>query len=560
MSVSKSSAEPTLRPSDSSTSLAATSSYMPAGTKQRVPASHICPPWRYTAHRAPGNAISRSASSSRIVGPLPPSSSPTGVRLVEASCMIRRPTAVEPVKAMRSTRGSLTKASPATVPVPGTTLSTPLGRPASRATEASSSAVIGVNGEGFRTRVLPVARAGATFHTAMMKGKFHGITPAQTPKGSRCTNCQAGAGKSVCGTGSVYSSRPASSARALRRTPCGRPRPRGPRPPGLPWPRCRSPSHPRDCASRRPAPRLRRRTRRRRTACSCASSTPLRMERLVAGEDTPPPRSVIGMSVVREDARGHLVAEGLDRARDLASEVGVRLDELRIRPVAEPEEVGDHQNLPIAVRTRPDPDRRDAQGIGDLGGKGRGNSLQDQGEDAGLLQGVGLVEEPPGILLASPLDPVPAHCVHRLRSQANVAHDRNPSLDESTSQFQHGSLELDRMGPTLLEEPAGVTDALLQGRLIREERHVAHDQGVLGPAGHRAGVVEHLLHGDGQRVLVAKDVVGQRVTHQQGWHPCFIENPGGGVVVGGEHDESLAAFLEGPEIPDGDAHRLAPPF
>ena len=77
--------------------------------------------------------------------------------------MIRFPTAVEPVNPILSTRGSVTSASPATVPVPGMTLKTPLGRPASRATLASSSAVSGVYGEGLRTMTFPVARAGAAF-------------------------------------------------------------------------------------------------------------------------------------------------------------------------------------------------------------------------------------------------------------------------------------------------------------------------------------------------------------------------------------------------------------
>ena len=58
--------------------------------------------------------------------------------------MTRLPTAVDPVNPIRSTRGSVTRASPATVPVPGTTLSTPFGRPASWATLASSNAVSGV--------------------------------------------------------------------------------------------------------------------------------------------------------------------------------------------------------------------------------------------------------------------------------------------------------------------------------------------------------------------------------------------------------------------------------
>ncbi len=43
----------------------------------------------------------------------------------------------------------------------------------------------GVCSAGFRTTVLPMARAGAAFHDAMAMGKFHGTMIPQTPTGSR---------------------------------------------------------------------------------------------------------------------------------------------------------------------------------------------------------------------------------------------------------------------------------------------------------------------------------------------------------------------------------------
>jgi hypothetical protein len=48
------------------------------------------------------------------------------------------------------------------------------------------SAVSGVSGEGLSTTVQPAASAGATFHSAMASGKFHGTMAATTPTGSRC--------------------------------------------------------------------------------------------------------------------------------------------------------------------------------------------------------------------------------------------------------------------------------------------------------------------------------------------------------------------------------------
>ncbi len=47
------------------------------------------------------------------------------------------------------------------------------------------SAVSGVSSAGLSTTVLPAASAGASFHDAIVSGKFHGVMSATTPSGSR---------------------------------------------------------------------------------------------------------------------------------------------------------------------------------------------------------------------------------------------------------------------------------------------------------------------------------------------------------------------------------------
>ena len=76
-------------------------------------------------------------------------------------------------------------ASPTTDPGPVTTVKTPSGMPASSASSASRSAVIGVCSAGLSTTVFPIASAGADFHDVMAIGKFHGTMIPQTPTGSR---------------------------------------------------------------------------------------------------------------------------------------------------------------------------------------------------------------------------------------------------------------------------------------------------------------------------------------------------------------------------------------
>ena len=103
----------------------------------------------------------------------------------EASSITRLPISVDPVKASLRTSGCVRIASPTTDPGPVTTLKTSSGMPASSASSANRSAVIGVCSAGFRTTVFPIASAGADFQEVMAIGKFHGTMIPQTPIGSR---------------------------------------------------------------------------------------------------------------------------------------------------------------------------------------------------------------------------------------------------------------------------------------------------------------------------------------------------------------------------------------
>ncbi len=85
-------------------------------------------------------AASRSASGRMMLGDLPPSSSVTRLRSRPHRSAISRPTALEPVNATLSTPGCATSAAPVE-PSPVSTLRTPGGSPASRASSPSRSAV-----------------------------------------------------------------------------------------------------------------------------------------------------------------------------------------------------------------------------------------------------------------------------------------------------------------------------------------------------------------------------------------------------------------------------------
>jgi hypothetical protein len=74
---------------------------------------------------------------------------------------------------------------------PVTTLNTPAGKPARRASSASASAENGVSPEGCTTVVQPIASAAAAFRVIIAQGKFHGVTSAATPTGSRQSSISA---------------------------------------------------------------------------------------------------------------------------------------------------------------------------------------------------------------------------------------------------------------------------------------------------------------------------------------------------------------------------------
>ena len=69
-------------------------------------------------------------------------------------------------------------------PYPVTMLTTPAGSPESLMISANLSVVREVVSAGFKTTVFPAANAGAIFHAAISKGKFHGIICPATPRAS----------------------------------------------------------------------------------------------------------------------------------------------------------------------------------------------------------------------------------------------------------------------------------------------------------------------------------------------------------------------------------------
>ena len=105
-----------------------------------------------------------------------------------AEAMTLRPVAVEPVKLIWSTRGSVESRAPTAWSDDGTMLTTPAGMSVSSAmSRPSTVAHQGVSGAGLSTTVLPAARAGPSLARLIWWGTFHGVMAPTTPVASRRT-------------------------------------------------------------------------------------------------------------------------------------------------------------------------------------------------------------------------------------------------------------------------------------------------------------------------------------------------------------------------------------
>ena len=150
----------------------------------RLAQTQVCPALRYFDAIAPATASSRSASSNTMNGALPPSSRLTFFTVSEHWRIRSLPTCVEPVNDNLRTIGLDVSSLPISAPWDAvTTLITPSGKPARRASSTSANAVSGVSSAGLITTVQPAASAGAHLRVIIAIGKFHGVMAATTPIG-----------------------------------------------------------------------------------------------------------------------------------------------------------------------------------------------------------------------------------------------------------------------------------------------------------------------------------------------------------------------------------------
>ena len=132
-----------------------------------------------------------------------------------------------------------------------------------------------------------------------------------------------------------------------------------------------------------------------------------------------------------------------------------------------------------------------------------------------------------------------------------MTHHRDPGLDDRPHPRERGagSLELDRVGPGLLDEPNCVPERVLVGHLVRAEGHVADHDRAPGATRDRARQEQHLVHRHGhRRAFVPEDDHGRRIADQDHVDACILGEARAGCVVRGDHHDLLAAALHRAEL------------
>src|SRR6202043_1201132 len=127
----------------------------------------------------------------------------------------------------------------------------------------------------------------------------------------------------------------------------------------------------------------------------------------------------------REGAVAHVLVEGARGGLDRLTEFGVLADEFRDVVGGQPEDVLDDEHLGIAMRSRANADRRHRQRFRYPLTEHSRDALQDDGEGAGFLQRLGVIEDLLRRFITATLDAHATELVDELRRQPQVAHDRD---------------------------------------------------------------------------------------------------------------------------------------
>ncbi len=219
------------------------------------------------------------------------------------------------------------------------------------------------------------------------------------------------------------------------------------------------------------------------------------------------------MLLCREGAVLHFLNISLEARRHSFTDIRKRLDKFRCKVGKHGQHILIDEHLSVAVRTCADADGRDVQLLCDLLCQRCRYTLQYYGERACLLYAACIVENLLCRSLALALYAEAAKRIDRLRCHTDMGADRNGRVDNRANLFadRGAALELDSLCAAFLHQTAGVDQGVIGGCLIGHERHIRNEQRIFRAASNCRRMMDHILHCDGQRILITKADHAQRI-------------------------------------------------
>ena len=120
---------------------------------------------------------------------------------------------------------------------------------------------------------------------------------------------------------------------------------------------------------------------------------------------------------------------------------------------------------------------------------------------------------------------------------------RNLSFRKRPHQFHTRPLDLHRLGASFFDEPHSIGHALRQTAVIAAKRHIGHHQRPAHRSANSACVMQHLVHSNGQGIVMAQHHHGQRIAHQNHVDSGLVDQARSGVVVSRQRSNWLALAL-----------------
>ena len=185
-----------------------------------------------------------------------------------------------------------------------------------------------------------------------------------------------------------------------------------------------------------------------------------------------------------------------------------------------------------------------------------GQTLKDNTEGACLVQSHCVLDEPLRCIKGPCLNAIAPKGVDGLWSETKMPHDR----DACAHHFRdHGgklpaALDLHAIGAAFCHESTCVNHGIAQSCPHGHKGHVREHKGLFRTPRDRTRMVDHVLHGDRDRILVAKHDHPQTVPYKEHVRTSFGTQFGHGVVVGRDHTDLYAVRLFPLQIRQSDGH------